>query len=420
MFQIKGRVEPLYAGMLDSAIQPDSPNPPQTHRSELMMRPTAISLFLPFLATGALLAAEVQPLLNTIRQVGPLGAGHREATAAWKQLSQSDISQLTAVLAGIEGANPLAANWIRSAAETIADRQIRAGQPLPLADLEKFLLDTKQAPRARRMAYEWLVQADAQAPDRLIPGLLNDPSVEFRRDAVARLIEQADPLFDAKQGDEAAAIYQRAFHGARDLDQIQHLTKRLRELKQPIDLQTHFGFISNWRLIGPFDNADKKGFAVAYPPERVVDFMATYEGKAGSVTWIPHQTPHDYGMVDFNKAIGKHMGVAGYAAAEYESAREQTVELRLGSANANKLWLNGKLIDEHEVYHAGTKVDQYMQRVTLQPGKNVILVKVCQNEQKDDWAQTWQFQLRVCDATGTAILAANRPATIKNEAKESD
>lgn len=367
-----------------------------------------------------MLAAEVKPLVDTIRQVGPLGAGHRQATAAWQQLSQSDVSQLTAVLAGIEGANPLAANWLRSAAETIADRQLRAGQPLPLAELERFVLDTKQAPRARRLAYEWLAAADAQAPDRLIPGLLNDPSVEFRRDSVARLIEQADPLFDAKNSDEAAAIYQRAFHGARDLDQIQHLTKRLRELKQPVDLQTHFGFVTNWRLIGPFDNGDKKGFAVAYPPERAVDFTATYEGKTGPVAWNLHETPHDYGMVDFNKAIGKHMGVVGYAATEYESPREQTVELRLGCINANKLWLNGKLIDEHEVYHAGTKLDQYTQRVTLQPGKNLILLKICQNEQKDDWAQNWQFQLRVCDATGTAILAANRPAAIKGEAKGSD
>lgn len=380
------------------------------------MRVWASLAVISILCVSPLPAAEVQPLLRTIRQVGPMGAGHREAVAAWKELSQADLSQLTAVLAGIEGANPLAANWIRSAAETIADRQIRAGRPLPLADLERFALDTKQAPQARRMAYEWL----AKAPDRLIPGLLNDPSVEFRRDAVARLIEEADPLFDAKKNEEAVAIYQRAFHGARDLDQIQHLTKRLRELKQPVDLQTHFGFITNWKLIGPFDNVDKKGFAVAYPPERAVDFSATYEGKEGPVKWIEHQTQDDYGMVDFNKAIGKHMGVVGYAATEYESPREQTVELRLGCINANKLWLNGKLIDEHEVYHAGTKVDQYAQRVTLKPGKNLILVKVCQNEQKDDWAQNWQFQLRVCDATGTAILAANRPATIKNEAKGSD
>ena len=36
-------------------------------------------------------------------------------------------------------------------------------------------------------------------------------------------------------------------------------------------------------------------------------------------------------------------------------------------------------------------------------GANTILVKACQNEQKEEWTVQWQFQLRVCDATGTAI-----------------
>jgi hypothetical protein len=47
----------------------------------------------------------------------------------------------------------------------------------------------------------------------------------------------------------------------------------------------------------------------------------------------------------------------------------------------------------------------------LQAGKNVILVKVCQNEQTESWAQRWEFQLRVCDSIGAAILAPNRLAT---------
>jgi hypothetical protein len=49
-------------------------------------------------------------------------------------------------------------------------------------------------------------------------------------------------------------------------------------------------------------------------------------------------------------------------------------------------------------------------RGTLRRGKNAILIKVCQNEQTEDWAQRWQFQFRVCDASGTAILSADRAA----------
>jgi len=40
---------------------------------------------------------------------------------------------------------------------------------------------------------------------------------------------------------------------------------------------------------------------------------------------------------------------------------------------------------------------------TLKQGRNEIVVKVCQNEQKEDWAQTWGFQVRLSDAIGGAI-----------------
>ena len=56
--------------------------------------------------------------------------------------------------------------------------------------LEKFLVDRRHAPRSRRLAYEWLVRVDPAAADRLLPGMLDDPSLELRRDAVAQLLEQ--------------------------------------------------------------------------------------------------------------------------------------------------------------------------------------------------------------------------------------
>ena len=66
--------------------------------------------------------------------------------------------------------------------------------------------------------------------------------------------------------------------------------------------------------------------------------------------------------------------------------------------------MNGELLTSNEVYHAGMELDQYRARARLRPGPNSILVKICQNEQTESWAQRWQFQLRVCDAQGTAVL----------------
>jgi hypothetical protein len=70
--------------------------------------------------------------------------------------------------------------------------------------------------------------------------------------------------------------------------------------------------------------------------------------------------------------------------------------------------LNGELLTANQVYHAGMEVDQYVAHGRLDEGPNQILVKVCQNEQEESWAQRWQFQLRVCDELGTAVLAGNR------------
>jgi hypothetical protein len=42
----------------------------------------------------------------------------------------------------------------------------------------------------------------------------------------------------------------------------------------------------------------------------------------------------------------------------------------------------------------------------LTAGMNVILLKVCQNEQTEDWAQDWKFQLRVSDSSGAAVEPA--------------
>jgi hypothetical protein len=295
--------------------------------------------------------------------------------------------------------------------DAICERQLQSGGKLPEAALQEFVLDTSHAPRARRLAFEWLSRVDETAPDRLVPKFLHDPSVEFRRDAVARLLEQAR-LLDQSDAQAAAKLYQQALAGARDQDQVDAIAKRLRELGLPVDLPAHYGFIMRWKIIGPFDNTDKKGYHVAYPPEteQEIDFAASHQGKQGEVRWIDYATEDDYGVVDLNseKVLGKHMGATAYACAFFDCDREQEVDLRLGCINANKLWLNGELLAAHEVYHTGTKLDQYTVRGRLRPGRNVILLKVCQNEQTESWAQNWAFQLRVCDTAGTAVLALNR------------
>jgi len=32
-----------------------------------------------------------------------------------------------------------------------------------------------------------------------------------------------------------------------------------------------------------------------------------------------------------------------------------------------------------------------------------LLLKICQNDQKEPWAQVWSFQFRICDGTGGVV-----------------
>ena len=93
-----------------------------------------------------------------------------------------------------------------------------------------------------------------------------------------------------------------------------------------------------------------------------------------------------------------------YAVTTWTSNKDQQVEIRLGTPNSWKLWINGQLVFEREEYHRSSKLDQYRVPVSLKAGKNTLMFKICQNEMTQDWAQRYQFQIRICDSTGSAIL----------------
>jgi hypothetical protein len=356
-------------------------------------------------AVAAEPSADLANALETVRAVAPQGQGHSAAALAMKTVSQASAGDLPQILAAMDGANPIATNWLRGAAEAVAQRAAAQGR-LPVGALEQFLADQRHSPRGRRLAYELVAGVDPTAEQRLIPTLLDDRSLELRRDAVAQLLAEADKIEAAAQ---ALGRYQKAFHHSRDLDQIQTAAAKLKSLDAAPDIAGHMGFVMRWKLLGPLDNVADKGWDTAYPPEESIDLAARYDGQKGPVRWLDHTTTDDYGHVDLAKALDKHKGAVAYAYAELTVGQEQPCELRLGTPNASKVWLNGRLISATHVYHANETIDQYIAPGTLRAGRNTILLKICQNEQTEPWAQGWQFKLRVCDAIGTAILSDDRP-----------
>ncbi|MDF1659017.1 MAG: hypothetical protein P1U58_15480 [Verrucomicrobiales bacterium] len=362
-------------------------------------------------------AADLSEHLAKLKAVGPEGKGNSEAAAAWSEITSGPAASIVTILEAMDGSSPLSMNWMRSAAEAILEKEKVSGSELPSDELQAFLLNRENDPKARYLAYDFLVEIAPEDTSSLVPDMIDDPSPPLRRVAVAELIAQGRSQLSTS--DQAATTLQAALDAARDVDQINEIAKLLREdLEKSVDLPTQFGFLMRWHLIAPFDNTDREGFDHVYPPEENVDLNAAYEGKDGKeVRWETYATSDDYGMVDFNQPFSPLKEVTGYAYTEFQSDGEQEVELRLGCKNAWKIWLNGKLLFGRDEYHRGIRIDQYTLPVTLKPGRNTLLVKACQNEQEQDWTVQWEFQLRVCDSTGAAVLSTDRQPTPKPEEK---
>jgi len=350
---------------------------------------------------------DLAPLVTALRAVGPEGAANESAAAAWKSLAAAPASSLPEVLKALDGANPLAQNWLRAAAGTIADRTLAAQQPLPVDALETLLRDTSHAPGARSLAWDLLRLADAPRADALTMSFLNDPAAELRRPAVTRLLDEAKSQAAAGQKDQAADTAEKAFRAARDEDQITQAVDQLKELGRTLDVAGQLGLLLEWHVLAPFSNAKRAGFDTVYPPEEKLDLAASYPLPDGTtISWKPFRSTDLYGQIDFNKPFGLIKEVVGYATTTFESPEARDAELRIGTGNAWKVWLNGRYLFGRDEYHRGSRLDQYSLPIRLEKGTNTLLVKVCQNEQTETWTVDWRFQLRLCDATGSALAAA--------------
>jgi hypothetical protein len=349
------------------------------------------------------LASSLDESLAALSSVDKDGKGHAEAQKAMRELSHASAADLPVLLAALDHATPLGANWIRNAFESVADRELVQKHPLPAAQLEQFVRDKSHQPRSRRLAYEWLVKIDLSAKDRLIPGMLLDPAPDFRRDAVAMKLEQAAKVDPKQDKEKAVRLYREAFTGAIHDDQVKTIAEALGKLGQKVKIADHFAFITRYSVIGPFDNANGKFLEKTYPPEKEIRLDAQYDGKLGKVAWKPLATTNEYGIVDIAKQVSPYKGATMYLFAEFESPQARKLELRLATQNAWKIWLNGQPLFSRNEYHRGSVFDQYRVPAQMRAGHNTILLKLCQDEEKEDWAQTYDIQLRVCDINGSGV-----------------
>lgn len=351
------------------------------------------------------------PALATLLQADRTNVGSEDLQIAWQAVSQWPAGRLGEVLEAVEEANPVSLNWMRSAIDGMMERP---EFQTPTTELVQVVQDTNRKYASRRIAWELLDSADPGLMESITDHLITDPIAAFRRPAIEKQIALANTL--EKKSAERKKILLEAFQSARDEDQVGSIARVLDlEYGEKPDLAKHFGFVINWHVVGPFANIEEAGFHEVYSPELLTasDFDGNgtrlesleYTAMDRKLRWQKQLAIQETGELDLNQCLGKEKEVVGYGVAVFNSDDGGPAEIRLRMQNAFKLWFNGDLIQSQPIGHTGNSFDQYVNPVTLKKGQNMILIKSCQNKppQEIEWYDTWHFNVRICDSSGTAI-----------------
>ena len=347
--------------------------------------------------------------IDAIRQAGQEGAGFQRAIQAANRLRSTSIERLNILLDGMADVNPVAENWIRG----IVFDVVRRADQLPVAALSEYAMDKSNNPTGRGLAMELIRKDSPETAETLISKCLDDDSLPLREMAVQQKIESALEIKKDKP-ESAKNDFQQALTAARHPKQLETIVEELRDLgDEDVSIKTAFAMIESWHALAPLNNVGDVGYDTEYAPEQEfikngsVDLAAQHDGKDGPIKWQEVAAEGDRGKVNLAKAYDKEKGAVSYMYTEFESSSDQLIQVRLTSKNANKVWVNGELAMANHVYHSGSAIDQYVADAQLKKGTNRILLKICQNEQEQPWAQDWDFQFRITDRNGKALRSEN-------------
>jgi len=154
-------------------------------------------------------------------------------------------------------------------------------------------------------------------------------------------------------------------------------------------------FIKDWLLCGPFPyspGTERSTHDNNFIGETTVQPRA---GDAcGRGVWQTHYGMNDY--IDFNNIFMPNEYTVAYAHVYINSPRTQNVQLRLGSDDSIKAWLNGSLVHNNYILRPPAQ-DQDIVNVTLNAGWNRLLIKVL--EVGGDWG----FYARFTNTDGSEV-----------------
>lgn len=140
------------------------------------------------------------------------------------------------------------------------------------------------------------------------------------------------------------------------------------------------GFVTDWWIVGPFDNERGAGLARVLGPEQGFEPERVYDGAKRPVRWrrLPIRSAPG-GLVDLDQLVRPNDQVACFLATALVADAERDVALHLGSDEAYAVFLNGKRLASRDVRRS-FRFDQDVVLLPLRAGPNLLLLEVCDQE----------------------------------------
>ncbi|MCH2108097.1 MAG: DUF3857 domain-containing protein [Polyangiaceae bacterium] len=171
------------------------------------------------------------------------------------------------------------------------------------------------------------------------------------------------------------------------------------------------GYITEWQIVGPFDNEGKAGFDQIFEPDAepgapIVPGRA-YSGKQRPVRWRQLPQVFPFGFIDFSSLIRPHVQVCAFASTVVDGGQKGRLATAwFGASGASQLLFNGQEVLRDSSYR-GFDVDRHSATIKLLPGQNRLTVKVCGFETAP------VFSLRLGDAQGLPDVRLRSDASVE-------
>ena len=225
-------------------------------------------------------------------------------------------------------------------------------------------MELAQRPEDRKLVLGGLGSAGSAKALTLVERYLKDPQLQVEAAQAAVLIADQMRKSDAIR---AKASLKNVIEAVTD--------PRIRQKAQDVinEMEQYEGYILAWLSAGPYFEKDKESSAIfdtAFEPEKP---------DAKNVKWKRLTQGVGSWEINLEAAFGGRDHCAAYMKTSIWSPAQQNARLELGSDDAIKTWLNGKLVHANFT-NRGLSPRQDLVKVKLLKGRNKLLLKVVDHE----------------------------------------